>query len=199
MPVEEHGDRMFILQPLNHHAARDQLDVSKKRFASPRKHQLENQVEIWPHLVAKAKAKSLGCYERLLEQDILTMLADLTGMPVKKVDMSVLDFKWLREGFMHGCLMLCKARTVWVSRTKQEATEGTSNRELEYWSVSQAQEMPDGRMMIEVKNHFCTKTQKKGLIVINLRMEYRGISSRVGRLDEIQEIQEERKSLLDYI
>lgn len=162
VPVEEEGEKMFILHPANHTKARDLPSSPKgKRFGSPKtKQTFENEVDIWPQLLAKAKAKSLGSYERLLGQDLCCILADLTGMPVKKIDTTGLEFKWIREGFKHSCLMICKAKRAWMSQAKNDSVDGTSDRELLHWNISQALELPYGKIMVEVKNHFCTNKEK---------------------------------------
>jgi Calpain family cysteine protease len=165
VPVEEEGDRMFVVESKNHCAAREAWTVPKQtRFGSPKiKANSENEVEIWPQLLSKAKAKSLGCYERLLNQEILNLLADLTGMPVKTYYTNELDFKWLREGFKRSCIMICKANRKWINQCKPESVEGSTENELQYWNLSQVVQLSDGQLMIEIKHHLCDKYHKKSI------------------------------------
>jgi len=51
--------------------------------------------EIWPSLVEKAYAKSLGSYAKILEADFPTILRDLTGAPC--TILAIDDSKQLRD------------------------------------------------------------------------------------------------------
>lgn len=168
VPVEQNGDSMFVVEPSNHTAGREANFVSPQaRFGSPKiKPTAENEVEIWPQLLAKAKAKSLGCYERLLNQELVNMLADLTNMPVKTYDTRDLDFKWLREGYKRNCIMICKASRAWINQSKREAAADSTENELQYWNISQSIELSDGQLMIEIKHHLCDNAVKKSKLKI---------------------------------
>lgn len=162
VPVENGGDKMFILEPHNHAKAIETVTPSKQtRFASPRqKPTAETEVEIWPQLLAKAMAKNLGCYERILNQDMANTLADLTGMPVKAMPVQNAEFKWLRENYKRSSIMICKASKSWISQRRRDSTVSPSDQELENWTVSQVLTLSGDHQMIELRNHFCDKPSK---------------------------------------
>lgn len=168
VPVENQGDNMFILEPQNHSKAREFVELPKSaRFGSPRQRPLNNtEIEIWPQLLAKGMAKNLGCYERLLNQDLSNTLTDLTGMPVKNNPVHSIEFKWLRENYKRSSVMICKASKSWITQRKRDCTGSITDQELELWAISQVVTLSEGKQMIEIRNHYCDKPPKQSNIIV---------------------------------
>lgn len=191
---------MFILEPSNHEKGREAFSTPKPtRFGSPKpKSTPDTEVEIWPQILAKALAKILGCYERLLNQDMANSLADLTGMPVKTIPISSLEYRWIRENYKRSSVMICKANRSWINSRKRDCSISASELELEHWVINQVVTIGEDVQMIEIKNHHCDKAAKMSRKPLP-RMEYRRIFANYRGLDEAQTIQETREPFLDDI
>jgi hypothetical protein len=170
VPVENEGDNLFILEPYNHEVARQFEEAPKTgRFGSPKqKPSSQHEVEIWPQVLAKGMAKNLGCYERLLNQDMANTLSDITGMPVKTLPIDQLEFRWLRENYKLGSVLICKANSSWISKRKRDCTKPATDPEMQHWAVSQVIALTETKLMVEVKNHFCDKIPKISRFLITL-------------------------------
>jgi hypothetical protein len=94
-----------IIQPPN---IQNKLRQHHKGHKTKRVKSVENQVEIWPTLVTKGLAKALGCYERLLNQNLENSLADLTGMPVRSYNTNDFPptFEFLRDNFKRNYIQI---------------------------------------------------------------------------------------------
>ena len=107
-------------------------------------------------------SKSLGCYERLLGQEIQNVMGDLTGMPVKLLAASDASFDLFRQSFKKAYVVLAKAKRTWLSEAKKSRRDGCEESELEYWVVDHAVQVHEERRLLEVKNHFCQNTREPG-------------------------------------
>ena len=172
IPVENNGDGLFIVEPFNHNLSREAVVVPRnKRLGSPSQRSQVQEVEIWPQVLAKSLAKILGCYERLLKQEISNCLSDLTGMPVKTISSSKIEFKWLRENYKKRSIMICVANKSWISQRRRDCSIQSGDEDLNYWIINQVLRLSDDKLMIEVKNHYCDKTPKLGSTYL-YRLEY---------------------------
>jgi hypothetical protein len=166
VPIENNRDNLFVLEPKNHSNARQAAEIPKPaKFGSPRqKATAETEVEIWPQLLAKAMAKNLGSYERLFNQEMANSLSDLTGMPVKTLPIENIEYRWLRQNYKQGSVVICKAKPSWISQRKRDASTLPADKDIEHWIVSQVIALSGTEQMVELKNHFCDKPPKMGTI-----------------------------------
>jgi hypothetical protein len=134
----------------------------KQQKPQKRKREPELEVDIWPHLLSKALCKSLGCYERLLGQEIQNVMSDLTGMPIKIHSSAKTTFDFFRQSFKKSYVMLARANRAWVSEAKKTRRDSCEEQEMEYWVVEHAVKIHEESCLIEVKNHFCYNAKDPG-------------------------------------
>ena len=67
---------------------------------------LAHKIEIWPQLLTKALAKVLINYERACGQSILNLLRDISGRPSRQLNIKEVTWKFLRDNFKRGSLIL---------------------------------------------------------------------------------------------
>jgi len=161
----------FVLKPANHEAGLLQPPEDPKASSkySPQRHkplkrkrEAPLEVDLWPHLLAKALSKSLGCYERLLGQELQNVMSDLTGMPLKLLASADTSFDLFRQSFKKGYLLLAKANRAWLAEAKKTRRDGCQEAEMEYWVVDHAVKVHEERSLLSVKNHFCSNAKEPG-------------------------------------
>lgn len=138
-----------------------------------RKRSLPLEVDLWPHLLLKAYAKSLGSFERLLNVGVESALGDITGMPIKKILKDNFNFLALREAFKRGYIIIAQAGRSWQQEHRKTGAPAFSRTEEgNYFIVDHIVKIKDGEELIAIKNHYSVNPQDPSKPKYNRSMEH---------------------------
>lgn len=161
VPTDENS-YPFLAKPKNHdegivHAPTVKPTAPGRVPSKPehRKRALPLEVDLWPHIVLKAYAKSLGSYERVLNIGLVSALGDLTGMPVKELSKEQMNFLTMRDSFKRGFIMVAKAGRSWPQEHQnQGGPPFERSEESSYVVVEHVVKVKEGEELIAIKTHY---------------------------------------------